>query len=78
MKKAVLLLVGILSVSCTTMQPINNYPDAIVCDRIESRFKCKALMIKYVNERGVWVYKKIWVTEYEYQTARTGQPYKGA
>ena len=79
MKKTVLLLVAVLAVSCTTMEPINNYKGAIVCDRIIGKFSCKALMIKYFdNEKGRWIYKKIWVTEYEWRNAVSGQPYTKA
>lgn len=76
MTKAILILVvGVTLLSCAGMNPINNYPDAIVCDKIDSKWGL-AVMIKYIDQKsGRWVYKKLWLTEYEWRNCQTGQPY---
>lgn len=74
MKKLILLsIVGILLTSCTAMIPINNYPGAIVTDKEKVKWNGRLIVIKYVEPRhGKWVYKKLWISNWEYQNLKSG------
>ena len=92
-KDTIIFILGIASIiamfmltSCSTMEPINNYPGAIVTDKVPMRFNGRLIIIKYKkqlpkrkqlkNDKGVvseiWVYKRLWISNFEYRNLKTG------
>ena len=78
MKKTILLLMVIVALTgCKMMEPTNNYKGAIVTDRVKMKFNGRLIIVKYNDaNKGRWVYKRVWISNFEYQNLKTGDTIK--